>query len=206
MKIQKIISAFCILIFFNILTGSLISQTPYYSIKFNLTDSSKESYLYSIKEHVCEFDYKPVVRSGNYWFGKDTSTLNWNSLPDTIYNTLSCKKVAEVEGKNFKHGNQQMIWENIFSLTITRQKADRKTDELVKYDTMIIVFPVLIKSFVTYFDLGTIAFNKGYYEIIDEFIYDTNDWLKITLPPDLKWKSIVFAERKIKIDPRTFPK
>ena len=52
MKIQKIISAFCILIFFNILIGRLISQTPYYSVKFNLTDTSKESYIYLIKKNM----------------------------------------------------------------------------------------------------------------------------------------------------------
>ncbi len=206
MKIQKTISGFCLLILLNILTGSLFSQTPYYSLKLNITDTETKDYIYLIKEHVCKFDYKPVIRSGDYWFGKDTSTLNWKSLPDSMYNSLSCKKVTEVEGKNFKNGNQQMIWEHIFSLTITRQIADSKIDELVKYDTMIIVFPVLLKSFVTYIDLGAIEFNKGYYELIDEFVYDPNDWLKITLPKDHKWRGVDFEERKIKIDPRTFPK
>ncbi|MEO8514024.1 MAG: hypothetical protein ABI543_10720 [Ignavibacteria bacterium] len=123
-----------------------------------------------------------------------------------MINSLSCKKAGSTEVTVFEDGSQQMKWENIFSITITRQKTNRKTDELVKYDTMIIVFPVLLKSFVTYIDLGAVEFKEGYYELIDEFLYDSNDWLKLTLPKDRKWKSINFEDRKIKIDPRSFPK
>jgi hypothetical protein len=173
MKIQKTKSAYCIFIIFIILTGSLFSQTPYYSLKFNITDTSKISYMYSITENLCKFDYKPFIASGDYWFGKDTSTLNWENLPDTMYKLLSCKKVTDADGKRFEHGNQQMIWENIFSLTIIRKKANGKRYEPYKYDTMIVVFPVIIKSFVTFIDLGNIEFNKGYFELIDEFIYNT---------------------------------
>ena len=94
-----------------------------------------------------------------------------------------------------------------FSLTITRQIADTKIDEPVKYDTMIIVFPVIINSFVTYIDLGTIEFNMGYFEIINEFKYKTsgND-LKITIPKNLKWNNVDYENRKIRIYPKKYPK
>ncbi|MEO8514025.1 MAG: hypothetical protein ABI543_10725 [Ignavibacteria bacterium] len=66
MKIQKTIIGFCIIIFFILLTGTLCSQTPYYSLKFNITDNSPKDYIYAVKEHICKFAYDPVVPSGDY--------------------------------------------------------------------------------------------------------------------------------------------
>ena len=206
MKINRFISLTLIIFLFSLINYNLYAQSPYSSVKFVLCDTSQKNYIYTIKEYVCNFAYEPVVPSGDYWFGKDTSKLNWRNLPDSLINSLGCKKVNAVEGKTFEYGNQQMIWEHIITLTITRQNIDLKNDEPAIYDTMVVVMPVLLKSFVTYIHLGTIPFKEGYFEILSGFIYDSSDWLKITLPADFQWQSVGFEERKIKINPGSFPK
>lgn len=196
----KMFYIICAAIYFCITVPTILSQSPYSSVKFELSDTSQKNYTYTVNQYICNFNYEPVVPSGNYWFGKDTSKLNWRNLPDSLINSLGCKKVNAVEGKIYEYGNQQMISEHIITITITRQRSNRKTDEDVKYDTMIIVMPVLLKSFVTYIDLGTITFNKGYYSL-EGFVYDWSDWLKISLPAVINWQSVGFDDRKIKINP-----
>ncbi len=169
------------------------AQTPYYSVKFTITESHDKNSAYSISERRCSFKYKPVVPSGDYWFGKDTSQLDWNNLPDTMYNLLECKNMEAVYGKEFKDGNQSMIWENIFIISITRQKPGTPAD------TMTIVFPVLVKSFVTYINLGNVAFTPGYFELTNNLIYNTEKDVSASLPEDFIWVSTGFENRKIKI-------
>lgn len=170
------------------------SQTPYYSVKFSIIDDPKENIVYTVSERVCKFDYKPVVPSGDYWFGKDTSVLNWNSLADSMYSLLKCTDKPSVKGKEFKDGEQSMIWETIFTLAITRHKANNPDD------TMTIVFPVLVKSFVTFINLGNIEFKPGYFELTDNLIYNTKDNVSVSLPENFVWVSVDFENRKIKIN------
>ena len=206
MKINRFISLTLIIFLFSLINYNLYAQSPYSSVKFELSDTSQKNYIYTVNEYICSFNYEPVVPSGDYWFGKDTSTLNWKSLPDSLVNSISVKKISSAKGKTFEYGNQQMIWEHIITLTITRQNIDLKNDEPAIYDTMVVVMLVLLKSFVTYIDLGTIPFNKGYYELLEGFVYDWSDWLKISLPAVINWQSVGFDDRKIKINPHSFGK
>lgn len=185
---------------------TLHAQTPYYSLKLSVNDTSANNFNYNITAYDVSFQYTPVVPSGDYWFGNDTSVLNWNALPDSLINSSSVKKLSSAPGKSFEYGNQQMVWENIITFIITRQRADTKNNEPAITDTMIIVMPVLLKSFVTFIDPGTVPFKKGYYEILSGFIYESSNWLKITLPANLVWQNTDFEARKIRLDPRSFPK
>jgi hypothetical protein len=182
------------LVYIFITVSLCYTQTPYYSVKFTITESHDKNSAYTISERRCSFKYKPVIPSGDYWFGKDTSRLNWNNLPDSMYNLLECRDMETVYGKQFIDGTQSMIWENIFIITVTRQKPG------IAADTMTIVFPVLIKSFVTFIDLGNVVFTPGYFELTDNLIYNTNDNVSAALPENFTWESIGFENRKIKIN------
>lgn len=175
-----------------IIIGETAAQTPYYKIEFSIYDGLGSAF--EITSQHCEFDYKPFIKSGDYWFGKDTSALDWSNLPDSMYSRLECKRNAPVKGDKFTEGIQSMIWERIFSFSIVR---DRKANTA---DTMIIVFPVLVKSFVTYINLGEIEFKRGYFELTDKLIYNTKDNLVVTLPESFIWESAAFESRKIKIN------
>ncbi len=176
-----------------IVVSVCFAQTPYYTVKFTIIDDPKENLTYTIVERICEFDYKPVVPSGDYWFGRDTSVLNWGNLPDTMYNLLKCKDMPAEATKVFEEGRQSMIWETIFTFNITRHKAGSAED------TMTIVFPILVKSFVTYINLGGIKFKPGYFELTRTLIYNTKDHGTVTLPEDFTWVSTGFENRKIKL-------
>jgi hypothetical protein len=188
---NKIIFFFTIAV---IIVSGINSQTPYYSIKFSMIDTSGEKNVYSISERICRFDYKPFIRSGDYWFGKDTSALDWDNLPDSMYNLLKCDDKPDVSENEFKSGGHQMVWENIYIFTIS------KTDPGSAENKMIIVFPVLVKSFVTYIDLGKIEFKKGYYELTNSLIYSTENQVSVFLPEGFEWGSIPFENRKIRIN------
>jgi hypothetical protein len=175
-----------------IIIAQTAAQTPYYKIEFSVYDGQGSGF--ETTSQSCDFDYKPFIKSGDYWFGKDTSALDWNNLPDSLYSRLECKGNAPVKGDKFTEGIQSMIWERIFSFTIVRNRKASPAD------TMIMVFPVLVKSFVTYINLGKIEFKPGYFELTDNLIYNTNDNLVVTLPENFKWEAAEFERRKIKIN------
>lgn len=172
------------------------SQSPYYTIKFSVTDASSGGYVYTIAKQVCEFDYKPVINSGDYWFGRDTSTLNWNNLPDSMYTLLKCGDESVEKGMVYEDSNQSMVWENIYRFRIIRRKAETTAAS----DTMTIVFPVLLKAFVTFINLGSIPFTPGYYEPIYDFKYSQDNHMSMSLPEGYPWKSILYEERKIRLN------
>lgn len=178
-----------------VVTSCIYAQSPFYSIKFSVVDDEAASHTYTISRQVCEFDYTPVINSGDYWFGKDTSMLNWNSLPDTMYKLLKCGDESLGNGMIYENSNQAMVWENIYKFKIIRTGKNTGTS-----DTMTIVFPVLLKSFVTFIKLGTIRFAPGYYEPIYDFKYSYDEYLNIKLPEGYTWNSINFEDRKIKIN------
>ena len=68
----------------------LYSQSPYFTMSFSITDENSlyNAPDYKIEVTTCKFDYAPVVPSGDYWFGKDTSLLNWENLPDSMIKKL----------------------------------------------------------------------------------------------------------------------
>lgn len=174
-----------------IIIAQTAAQTPYYKVEFSVFDGSGSAF--EITSQHCDFNYKPFIKSGDYWFGKDTSVLDWNNLADTMYSRLECKRNTPVKGDKFTEGIQSMIWEWIFSFNIVRNRK-------AAADTMTIVFPVLVKSFVTFINLGKIEFKQGYFELTDNLIYDSKDNLVVTLPESFKWESIEFESRKIKIN------
>jgi len=168
------------------------SQSPYYTLKFSVTESpwgEMNLPAFDITVETCSFEYKPDVLSGDYWFGKDTSQLNWNNLPDSMYNVLSCIESKKL-GDSYDNSNQDMVWENIYKIRIVKNNRD----------TMTVVYPVLIKSFVTFMDLGKIPFTKGYFELTRDMVYSSDKYLSITLPENYVWKSISYEDRKIKIN------
>lgn len=168
----------------------MFSQSPYYSIQFSVKDIDG-SKITSITQKICHFEYTPVIPSGDYWFGKDTSQLNWGNLPDSMYSKLKCGSESMVNSAEFKDANQGMVWENIYKFTVINSNGD----------TMIIVFPVIMKSFVTTIKLNDISFRKGYYELINGILYryDTNN-LYMELPDNYKWEETEFYNHKIKIN------
>jgi hypothetical protein len=190
MKKFKIVLPFFFMIAF---IGSGFSQSPYYALKFSVTEipwGEMNLPAFDIMVETCSFEYKPVVPSDDYWFGKDTSQLNWDNLPDSMYNALSCIESKKL-GDSYDNSNQDMVWENIYKIRIVKNNRD----------TMTVVYPVLIKSFVTFMDLGAIPFTPGYFEITRDLVYIFNDnVLSVTLPDSYIWKSINFDDRKIKLE------
>ncbi len=158
--------------------GIIYSQSPYYSIKFSVDDSGTINHNdeYVIDVTTCSFSYDPVIPSGDYWFGKDTSRLNWQDLPDSVLKTMSCRN-ALVKSAVYESSNQAMVWENIYAIRIVRNSSD----------TMLIVFPVKIKSFVTFINLGNIPFKAGSYDLTDVIVYSFNQWLKLEIPESYNW-------------------
>ncbi len=194
---KKTIHFFPGLLLLFILPYISFSQTPYCSIKFTILDAPENenpSGTFTITEKMCEFNYKPVVPSGDYWFGRDTSVLNWNDLPEEMYTLLKCNENA-VKGANVEYSVQHMSWEKIFQYKIVRKNFSGTQD------TMTIVFPILVKGFVTFFDIGNILYKPGYYELIKNIVYTSSDnGVTLTLPGNYIWTSINFEDRKIKIN------
>lgn len=169
------------------------SQSPYFSIKFSVTESPPEKMnlaSFEITAENCNFEYEPFVPSGDYWFGRDTSVLDWDNLPESMYSIMSCLQSVSKKD-SYESSNQGMIWEHIYKYKIVKNSID----------TMIVVFPVLVKSFRTSIDLGAIPFTPGYFEITRDLVYDFNDnVLSVTLPVNYIWESINFDDRKIKLE------
>jgi len=165
-----------VVLFFN--CEMLYTQSPYYTIKFSVgeTGEIESSEEYKIELTSCKFDYDPVIPSGDYWFGRDTSLLNWENLPDSMIQKLACS-TGEIQGTSYENSSQAMIWENIYAIKIVRNTTD----------TMLIIFPVKIKSFVTYINLGNIPFKIGLYDLTDIVTYTFKDWLYIEIPQNYKW-------------------
>ena len=187
-----------ILFFLIMLNSALLAQSPFYSIKFYINSSpfASENASYSVSWQSCEFDYDPVIPSGDYWFDNDTSALNWSKLPDSIYGKAICSDPDTGYGQAFEVSNQAMMWEKFLKFTITKTYPEDGSSS-----TMIIVFPVLIKSFVTYIDLGEFFFFQGYYELTDDIVYSIDDrkHLHLSLPKNYSWKKIDIEKRKIKL-------
>ena len=155
------------------------SQSPSYTLKFSVTEHGiiDESSNFSIDVTTCRFSYSPQIPSNDYWFGRDTSQLNWQNLPDSVLKTISCENSA-VNGRFFESSNQEMVWENIYAIKIVRNSSD----------TMMFVFPVKIKSFVTYIDLGEISFKNGIYDLTDAITYTASDnRLNMGIPKNYNW-------------------
>jgi hypothetical protein len=173
------------------------SQTPYCSIKFTILDAPENENpagTFAITEKMCEFNYKPVVPSGDYWFGRDTSVLNWNNLSDTMYALLKCKEKTQ-NSPVIDYSVQHMSWEKIFQYKIVRKNFSGTLD------TMTIIFPILVKGFVTYFDIGNILYKPGYYELIKDIEYTAStSGVTLSFPGNYIWNSINFEDRKIKIN------
>ncbi len=165
-----------VVLFFN--CGMLYSQSPYYTIKFSVGEQDRIENIdfYKIELTTCHFDYDPVISSGDYWFGKDTSVLNWQNLPDSMLKVMSCKN-STVSGSSYNNSNQAMVWENIYAIRIVRNLSD----------TMLIAFPVKVKSFVTFIDLGTITFKSGFYDLTEVISYTFKEWLYMEIPQNYKW-------------------
>ncbi|HAX48172.1 MAG TPA: hypothetical protein PK605_03805 [Ignavibacteria bacterium] len=170
------LAVIAVALFFN--CEMLYTQSPYYTIKFSVgeTGETESSEEYKIELISCKFDYDPVIPSGDYWFGRDTSLLNWENLPDSMIQKLACS-TAEIQGSSYENSSQAMIWENIYAIKIVRNTTD----------TMLIIFPVKIKSFVTYINLGNIPFKMGLYDLTDIVTYTFKDWLYIEIPQNYKW-------------------
>lgn len=158
--------------------GILYSQSPYYSLKFSVGDSGTINHNdeYVIDVTSCQFDYDPVVPSGDYWFGRDTSRLDWKNLPDSVLKTISCVNFVK-NGSVYENSNQAMVWEIIYAIKIVRNSSD----------TMMIVFPVKIKSFVTFMDLGNVPFKAGIFDLTDDIVYSYNQGLKLEIPVGYNW-------------------
>ncbi|MBL8016744.1 MAG: hypothetical protein JNK43_05695 [Ignavibacteria bacterium] len=158
--------------------GILYSQSPYYTLKFSVGDSGTINHNdeYVIDVTSCQFDYDPVVPSGDYWFGRDTSRLDWKNLPDSVLKTISCVNFVK-NGSVYENSNQAMVWEIIYAIKIVRNSSD----------TMMIVFPVKIKSFVTFMDLGNVTFKAGIFDLTDDIVYSYNQGLKLEIPVGYNW-------------------
>jgi hypothetical protein len=169
------------------------SQSPFYSIKLKIAPTTDTDYIYTISTRVCELNYIQTVPSGDYWFGKDTSVLNWNSLPDSMYKLMKCSDVRTINASAYEESNQAMVWENIYKFTITRKLPGGNAD------TMTIVFPVLQKSFVTFIKLEDLSFEPGYFEPGFDLEYKYSNYLYVTLPAGYKWTPIERETRKIKL-------
>lgn len=154
------------------------TQSPYYSLRFSVGDAGNINHNdeYVIDVTTCRFNYDPVVPSGDYWFGRDTSQLDWQNLPDSVLKTISCVN-SVINGSAYEHSNQAMVWENIYAIKIVRNSSD----------TMLIVFPVKIKSFVTFISLGDIPFKRGFFDLTNDIIYSYNQWLRLDIPENYSW-------------------
>ncbi len=170
-----LLAAICLLFSY---CGILYSQSPYYTLKFSVRDTGAvdESSSYTTSVTTCRFNYEPVIPSGDYWFGRDTSQLDWQNLPDSLLKTMTCIN-SEINGPSYESSNQSMVWENIYAIKIVRNSSE----------TMMIVFPVKIKSFVTFMDLGNIPFKTGIFDLTDDIVYSYSEGLRLKVPEGYNW-------------------
>lgn len=181
-----------------LLPAFAVSQTPFTGIKFRVIDNpgnENPAGKLTIYEKVCEFDYEPVVPSGDYWFGNDDSQLNWDALPDSMYERLYCKEHV-IDSADVYYSIQRMAWELIFRYKIVR------VNHLGVQDSMTIVFPILVKSFVTMLNFGQIPFTPGYFELTKDIVYSKESGtgrVSFSFPADFKWETMRFEDRKIKM-------
>ena len=165
---------YLVFVFFVSLYLQTQAQTPSFSLKFKLEELMYHGIdsvsTYTISLGLCEF------RNVKIDYSHDTSDIDWNNLPDTLH----FRNVGTLTGKSyildFNIRNHDYAFENIYKINIYREKGG-------EYDTMIIWFPVKMRSFVTFIDFGKIYFVPGYYNLAGKLIYfiDKNNYLQITL-------------------------
>ncbi|MFA5405307.1 MAG: hypothetical protein WC358_10270 [Ignavibacteria bacterium] len=170
---MKILSLLFILNCFNSLS---FSQSPSFSVKFRLEEIMYDDDTFNSK-------YTVILERSRYNeadinYRQDTSKIDWKNLPYEISKDLNSKIIYKVENNSFVtdfyYHNQDYAFEYLVSIRIFREKCN-------KYDTMDLKFPIIISSFVTMVNFGTLYFYPGMYDLTDNMIYtkDVNNYLQI---------------------------
>jgi hypothetical protein len=178
MKTALILSIIFLVNIFPVADAS--AQSPYYSLLLSIKDdtTADKNSAYKIYHRLCVSDERII---GDF-FTNDTSNINWNDPPPEFFNSLKCIETSELISHQFKYSDQVMMYEMIVHLMII--------DE-ISQDTMQIVFPVKIKSFVTSIDLENIPFKKGIYEIDNGLEYSLDGMrLRMKLRDDYEWRAV----------------
>jgi hypothetical protein len=173
---MKILSLLFILICFSSLS---FSQTPSFSVEFRLEeimyhgDTCNSTYTISLER--CKF-YDADIK-----YTQDTSRIDWKNLPEDISRKMSCKEISNRENKSYitdyYYQNHDYAFENLIKINIYREKC-------AKSDTMSIIFPIRISSFVTMVKFGILYFYPGRYDLTDDMEYIKNSGYLNILPKE----------------------
>lgn len=126
---------------------------------------------YTINLEQCKF-YKTEIK-----YTQDTSKTDWKNLPEEISRNMICKEIDSRKSNSYVtkyyYHNHDYAFENLIKINIYREKCN-------KSDTMSIVFPIRISSFVTMVKFGVLYFYPGKYDLTDDMEYKKeNGYLNI---------------------------
>jgi hypothetical protein len=172
---MKILSLIIFIISFS---PAAFSQSPYYSMKVSIKQEPGDNYTYRYFHTICQ--PKEWSTRGDT-FDHDTSRLSWDNLSIEYLSGLECKDLESESDSIYFYGNQMMVYENIMKVTVVRSGAGAA-------DTMRMIFPVKIKSFVTYINITNIPFYNKTYDLTNDMEYSIKGmYLSIKPAADYEW-------------------
>lgn len=163
------------------------SQSPQVSMVIRIEEEMYHgdtcSSVYTLRLDKYSFNSESGTRN---WFSNDTSRYDWSKF--NIYETsgFNVKRIAEQTFNayvfNFNYSQQDYVFENVFLITLTREKCGVN-------DTMKFYFPIRISSFVTFIKLRTVYFKPGVYDLTNavEYFIQDNQYINVTLKDNLKF-------------------
>lgn len=171
----KILSLVIFIIFFSAVS---FAQSPYYSIKVSIKKEAGDKHTYEYYHTLC---IPPELSTDGDTFDHDTSKLDWQNLSKEFLNSFECRELGSETDSIYVFGNQMMVYENLAKITIVRTGGGTQ-------DTMSMIFPIKIKSFVTFINIRDIPFNNKTYDMTNDMVYSTEGmYLNIKPRDDYEW-------------------
>lgn len=159
------------LIFTACFAGSVFAQSPYYEINISVKKEPGDSSVY---KYIHSFCTPPEWSNKGETYESDTSAIEWN-LSAGYIDSLKCSEVKSESDSIYSYGNKIMVYEYIIKVIVIREREGIR-------DTMKIIFPVKIRSFVTLVDMTNIPFHSDTYNMANDMVYTVNG-MEMTIKP-----------------------
>ncbi len=161
-----------IVLFLLTATGALFAQDPGYSITVKV--KPEEGYTYQYSSKLCSPKTKSIDTQWHEYYRSKIDISEFYC--EDLRNEMS-------EG-GFRYADLMHAYECVSNVTIIQTGSETS-------DTMRIVFPLKVESFVTIVELMDIEFKPGVYDLSDGFDYDTSNFMVMTVRDDFEWVDIV---------------
>jgi hypothetical protein len=164
---------------FLLFASQLFAQSPYYIFNVSIKqEQGTEKARFNFLHRVCPFSFTQMKGSV---FENDTSGVDWSKFNYDTIKSAKCFEVTADNDTSLNYGNQWRVYEHVLYTRITNPAAD----------TMEIIIPVKINSFVTYVSLKNIPFRKGKFVLNDNMVYmpdaDESMYMHVQVSNDYKW-------------------